>query len=131
MRPSYIALNLGKVPKKKDIPWEMPSWLLELKSVKIFWQDKDVGPATKLLPTIERHKNQNILIVIVDDDMLYHKTLVQRLFEADKLSGGKNVFCFNGHCLPNNLSCNYPSSRRIKSGFRKSAWKSSSKIFWL
>lgn len=116
VQPAYISLNLGKKPKKQDIPWSVPLWLQKLKSVKIFWQEEDYGPATKFIPTLLRHGNDDILIIIIDDDMIYPKNLIQNFIAADRQAKGEHVFCANGHLINANLDCNFPASRRIKSG---------------
>lgn len=121
-RPAQIELNLAKIPQKQDIAWQIPTWLKELKAVKIFWLDQDEGPASKFIPTLQRYQNDNPLIVIVDDDMIYDKDLVHRFVLADKKAAGKKVFCCNGHPITrNHIFFDHPSDRRIKKGERRVA----------
>lgn len=117
--PKEIQINLGKniFPTQ-----EIPEFLKDLKTVKVFWVENDCGPATKYLPTLERFENLNQLLVICDDDMYYAKNLIQCLADADKSSGGKSSFCVNGLNVPADLkseSC--PSDKGIISGIKKVA----------
>jgi hypothetical protein len=121
-RPCVIELNLAKKPQKMDKPWSLPLWLQELNSVSIHWLDHDYGPASKLIPTLERHQEEDCLIVVVDDDMIYPKNLVECFFKADQESNGKKVFCANGHpIVKNHHFFESPSDKRIKTGQRRVA----------
>lgn len=101
---------------------EIPAYLLNLRNVKLCWQKKDYGPATKLVATIERYHAQNERIVIVDDDMYYSKNMISDLMAADMKSNGKHVFCINGFLLPRDLkSESIESDKALKSGTRKVA----------
>ena len=121
-RPSIIELNLAKNPQKIDEAWSLPLWLEKLNSVSIHWLDHDYGPASKLIPTLERHQDEDCLIIVVDDDMIYSKSLVERLLKADQQSNGERVFCANGHpIVKNHHFFESPSDRRIKSGERRVA----------
>jgi len=116
-RPSIIELNLAINPQKKSKAWLVPSWLENLTSVSINWLDYDYGPASKLIPTLERHQNEDCLIIVVDDDMIYPKSLVERFFKADQQSEGSKVFCASGHPITKNHHFfESPPGRRIKSG---------------
>ena len=42
----------------------------------------DVGPATKLLPTLELETDPGTLIATVDDDVAYHRSMLQQLVAA-------------------------------------------------
>jgi len=44
--------------------------------VKIFRVDKDMGPKTKIIPTLQRVKD-NELIITADDDIVYNRDLIQ------------------------------------------------------
>ncbi len=101
---------------------EIPELLLNLENVKIYWQNKDYGPATKLIATIERYQTQNERIIIIDDDMYYSKNLISDLMAADTKSNGKHVFCINGFLLPKDLKWeSIGSDKALKSGTRKVA----------
>ena len=92
-KPDLIELNLAKTPMKEDIPWQIPAWLTTLHAVKIFWQDVDYGPATKFIPTIERHYQEDCQIIVVDDDMLYPQDLIHQFQQAALKNQQPAVFC--------------------------------------
>lgn len=117
--PLEIHINLGEDFFKGA---QIPNFLNDLKIIKVHWVKKDRGPATKYIPTLERFKNSNQLIVIVDDDMYYSSRLIEDLITAENNSGGKKVFCINGFKVPANLqSASRPSDKALKSGSQKVA----------
>ncbi len=117
--PKEIHINLGEDFFKG---FEIPEFFKDLDLVKIQWVKKDMGPATKYIPTLERYKNTNQLIVIVDDDMYYSEKLIEDLITAEKKADGKKVFCINGFKVPENFqSASRPSDKAIKSGSQKVA----------
>ena len=81
-----IAVNISKVSSKGE-PYVIPDWLQELVDspyasnyghVRVYYADKDMGPATKLLPTLMREP-PTTRIVVVDDDIVYHSHTVEHL----------------------------------------------------
>lgn len=121
-RPSHIEMNLALRPKTQDGDWQVPKWLMQLQTVKIHWLEHDYGPASKLIPTLERHANEDCLIIVVDDDMIYPKRLIEQLYAADQQAQGTKVFCANGHTIPKNHHFfASPSDKRLKSGTKRVA----------
>ncbi|HXY53367.1 MAG TPA: glycosyltransferase family A protein [Nitrospirota bacterium] len=119
VKPKRIEINLSE---ELFAGRKIPMSLLNLENVKICWQKKDYGPATKLIATIERYQTQNERIVIVDDDMYYSKDMISDLMAADMKADGKHVFCINGFLLPRDLkSESIGSDKALKSGTRKVA----------
>lgn len=45
----------------------------------IYFVDQDLGPATKIIPTIQRYWGQEVLIIYLDDDRVYRTDLVETL----------------------------------------------------
>jgi hypothetical protein len=72
-----IAVNVPHV-SRRGRPYVIPQWLSELKSVKVYRVDEDPGPATKLLPTLQREA-PDTCIIVVDDDVIYHSRTVESL----------------------------------------------------
>lgn len=74
-----VHLNIPHVYKKTNEEYIIPDWLKELeakdKKLKIFRTD-DYGAITKSFPTILRENNPETIIIVVDDDLVYHKELV-------------------------------------------------------
>ena len=64
------------VTKKK---YNIPSWVNEYKltypHLKIF-RPNDIGPPTKFVPTLLRLKNDETILLVVDDDLVYHNEMV-------------------------------------------------------
>lgn len=50
--------------------------------VKLCVVDEDLGPATKLLPTLQAYRGQNVQILFCDDDGFFPLGWAKRLFEA-------------------------------------------------
>jgi stalled ribosome rescue protein Dom34 len=76
-----IHLNIPFVYKKTGEDYVIPNWLTEMvkenPKLKIF-RTEDYGTITKLLPTITRIENPNTIIIVVDDDLVYHHELVNQ-----------------------------------------------------
>jgi hypothetical protein len=49
---------------------------LEQPKIKIF-RTEDLGPATKLIPTVERIIDPETIIIVADDDLVYHTDMVK------------------------------------------------------
>lgn len=55
--------------------------------LKLIWC-KDLGPYTKLLPTLSKHKNEDCIIITFDDDTIYHPSLISNyISEFNKKPG--------------------------------------------
>lgn len=109
--PDVIELNLAKLPLKQDVPWEIPSWLTALSAVQIFWLDQDYGPASKFIPSIERHAHEDCAICVVDDDMIYPQNLLSNLLQAQRAYHQPAVFCASGHKIWRDLDSSRPQPR--------------------
>lgn len=110
-RPDVIELNLAKIPLKQDVQWEIPSWLTALSAVQIFWLDQDYGPASKFIPSTERHAHEDCVICVVDDDMIYPQNLISSLLQAQRSYHQPAVFCASGHKIWRDLDSSRPHPR--------------------
>jgi hypothetical protein len=74
-----VHSNIPHVCKRINTEYVIPEWLVELEQteakLKIF-RTEDYGPLTKLLPTVERIDDGETIIIVVDDDLIYHKELI-------------------------------------------------------
>jgi len=70
-----IHLNVPHVHKMTGEVYVIPDWLLNTPQIKIF-RTEDFGAATKLLPTVERIQDPETIIIVVDDDLVYHSDMV-------------------------------------------------------
>jgi hypothetical protein len=74
-----IHFNIPYVCNLNQEEYVIPEWLNELvngnSKLKIF-RTEDLGPVTKLLPTIKRIDDPEALIIVVDDDLVYHSDMI-------------------------------------------------------
>lgn len=71
-----IHFNIPYTNKSTNEEYNIPTWLTEYRNIKIF-RTEDLGPATKLVPTVKRISNGDTIIVVVDDDLEYHPEMLQ------------------------------------------------------
>lgn len=59
---------------------DLPPWIAELQEkyphLKIF-RVEDVGPITKIVPTLHRIQDPDAILIVVDDDLIYHPKMVE------------------------------------------------------
>ena len=79
---SYLKYEIHlNIPKKyKNTEVTIPEWLIDYQNkysnLKVFLVD-DVGPITKLLPTLQRISDAESTIIIVDDDLYYMQDMIK------------------------------------------------------
>lgn len=73
-----VHLNLPEIYKVTGEKYIIPEWLSnftnEYKHLKIF-RVEDIGPVTKVIPTIQR-ESPDTLLIVVDDDLVYHPDMI-------------------------------------------------------
>lgn len=83
-----IHLNIPNKLKFTDEEYIIPEWLEEMENnhqkLKLFRGVEDLGPATKLVHTVNRINNPECLIIVVDDDLIYRNTLIEEHIENQK-----------------------------------------------
>lgn len=80
-----IHLNIPHFLKLTNEEYVIPEKISSLCSSKLkIFRTEDYGPATKLIPTIKRLDGPQDNIIVVDDDMVYHKDLVSEYFKNQK-----------------------------------------------
>lgn len=80
LAPARIVLNLPRISKREGVAYHVPPFLDGIRAVTIRWCE-DVGPATKLLPSLAAEDSRTPIIV-VDDDRIYPANLVADLMAA-------------------------------------------------
>ena len=75
-RVDEIRLNIPYKSMKGD-KYHIPKCFKKFKNIKIHRIETDLGPSTKLLPTLKDERDSNI--IVIDDDMIYGSKLVQKL----------------------------------------------------
>ncbi len=75
--PDAIELNIPRQYSRRDMGHIAAADLP--KGCALFLQDEDLGPATKVLPTVARYRGQDVMIVYCDDDHEYDPGWLRRL----------------------------------------------------
>jgi hypothetical protein len=80
-KPDFVVIQLAEEEfpnKEKDLPKN----LLKLRQfgLKIKWNKVNYKPYNKLIPTIKEYPND--IIVTVDDDIIYDKNMIKRLWNS-------------------------------------------------
>ena len=100
LAPRRIVLNLPRFSKREGVAYEVPSFLTGIAAVSIRWCE-DVGPATKLLPSLAAEAPE-APIIVVDDDRIYPANLVADLMAAAQRDPS-SAFCMSGWVVPPDL----------------------------
>lgn len=78
--PARIVLSLPAFSRREQRAYDVPAFVRGLKALEIVGCE-DWGPATKIIPSLQRHARSQP-IVAVDDDRLYPPNLVADLDDA-------------------------------------------------
>src|SRR3990167_878336 len=74
-----IHFNVPTIYKRTGEVYNIPLWIQELTisnpKFKIFIVE-DIGPITKLYYTLKRIEDPNAIIIVCDDDLVYHEDMV-------------------------------------------------------
>ncbi len=82
LRPHCIYLVIPSYSIKEKKEYIIPKYLKNHPVVKIIKTSKDWGPATKLLPVIQKEQgNPNSIIIALDDDNIYPKEFISTYFK--------------------------------------------------
>lgn len=81
-----VHINIPNIYSKTGEQYTIPDWLQEIKDIRLkVFRTEDYGSITKLIPTLKRSTNDNDIIIVVDDDMVYHPELInEHLNNRDK-----------------------------------------------
>ena len=70
-----VHFNVPSINKLTKEEYVIPEWILNYDKVKIF-RTEDLGPPTKLIPTVERITDPEAIIIVCDDDLVYHPEMI-------------------------------------------------------
>ncbi len=92
IKPDYIVLNIPEISKKGELYSHVHAKNLEMHSSVVIqygpkYGVKDLGPITKLVPTIgfiKRNRIDTAIIILVDDDCIYDQSMIENLITAKK-----------------------------------------------
>jgi len=93
-----VHFNVPKFYSITNEEYIIPSWLddlkLKYKNLKVF-RTEDFGPPTKFIPTLKRLTDLETILIVVDDDLVYHQEMVteHRKYQ-NKLPD--SVICYEG-----------------------------------
>ena len=76
-KPDFVELNIPR--NYRRFPGELPALPTLPDWVTVKFCEIDYGPATKVLPTIQRWYNEDVDLLICDDDRIPDKRWVERL----------------------------------------------------
>lgn len=115
-----LADNIGRLPNQSEVgdSITIPEWVYDLQkkySHLVIKRGKDYGPPTKIVGALTETKNPDDILIILDDDNLYHPDMIEyhvkklkeypnaaigfrgdRLFEKREWidEEGKQCYCF-------------------------------------
>lgn len=99
----------------------IPDWLTTAQSkyahLKVFRVD-DAGPITKILPTLYRVTDSNTLLIVVDDDLIYHHEMIAEHVRQQERFGNKCVIGYDGLGSKNTDHLNDVRDYYVNSVFR-------------
>lgn len=94
-QPNRVVLNISKDTwSNKDIPRILKQLMKFGVEINL---TEDIGPHTKLIPTLQKYEED--IIITVDDDVYYDKTMITELYNAYIESDKKKVICREGKVL--------------------------------
>lgn len=97
LAPARIVLNLPAYSRREQCAYVVPDALRRLAAVEIR-ETADLGPATKIVPTLLAEAPDR-MIVALDDDRIYPATLIETL-EAAARADPDGAFAFGGWIVP-------------------------------
>jgi hypothetical protein len=86
-KPSKIILNVPYIFKRDGTQYNqdiLNNLSNKYGEILLINRCEDRGPITKLLPTLDLEKNPNTYIILIDDDIIYEKDLIEKLINEYK-----------------------------------------------
>lgn len=99
-----IVLAIPAHSRRERVEYRIPNSLTSSSAVTIIRCD-DLGPATKLLPTLEREQDPQSLVVAVDDDTVYPPEFIETLVHWHRLYPD-HVLGYRGWRVPKSMLWN-------------------------
>jgi hypothetical protein len=79
-----VMINLPRYFGRNGQTYDIPEDLLKFPKVQINRFPKDFGPLSKMLPTLKYCKNQNDIIISIDDDIMHDSRVFPLLIQLCK-----------------------------------------------
>lgn len=99
--PARIILNVPDFSDREQVAYEIPPALSALASLYIH-RCTDLGPGTKLIPTLTR-LDPDARILVLDDDRIYPAWLIER-YEQANVAQPDSALTMGGWVVPENLT---------------------------
>lgn len=101
--PNRIVLNLDETKWNSDnLPIEIKRLLVAGLEINFC---EDTGPHTKLLPVLQKYPDD--IVVTIDDDILYEKTMLEDLLRGYKETEGNSIVCREARIIEKNDNGEY------------------------
>jgi hypothetical protein len=103
--PDEIVLAIPQFSIRQKVTYIIPSYLERIPQVRILRSEKDWGPASKFIPTIQEEMaagRGQTLIMVVDDDRIYPRDALEIFLHYHKQLPDA-ALCFRGALIPRNL----------------------------
>ena len=71
-----IHFNIPHINQKTGEEYVIPDWLNSLGGKLKIFRTEDYGSITKILPTLSREEDPESIIIVCDDDLVYHEDMV-------------------------------------------------------
>ena len=71
-----IHLNVPEINEKTREQYIIPDWLKSIEGKLKIFRTEDYGSITKIVPTLLREKDPDSIIIVCDDDLVYHEDMV-------------------------------------------------------
>jgi len=111
IKPSDIYINIPEKYRDMD-EYDIPNDITKLSLVTVKRIEKDLGPASKLLPILKlSHIDPNTMIIILDDDQIYSDKLIENYITFEKVYPN-SALCLCGWRVPSNGKHNSRKSLR-------------------
>lgn len=81
MAPKKICLNVPKLSMREKVEYVIPDEIANLKCLEIVRVEKDWGPSTKFIPSIQTFDSDQKILVL-DDDNMYPTTMLAAFDKA-------------------------------------------------
>ena len=99
--PARIILNVPEISTREQVAYSIPPALKSLQSLEIH-RCEDLGPGTKLIPTLPR-VDADTPILVLDDDRIYPAWLLAR-YTAEAASHPDRALTMAGWVVPEDLT---------------------------
>ena len=84
--PQKIILNLPFESSREQRRYQIPRFLTTHPLIQINRVDRDFGPATKLLPALRLSAKKNVRLLVVDDDEVYGRKIIENYMKYEPLA---------------------------------------------